>query len=546
MLLSLNAMTQKELAVAIDHSVRQSVRTQKMVKEALLIKMGIDVKQNAKRMKFTCDMLNRDLDEFLGRKKGKLPVIKDKEILAKVKDFEKLWREVEKRAKRVYSLKYSQDDINYLVNHNIELLLKSRAVVLAIVAKHKENTNLKLANDIKIAGKQRMLLQMISKDILMYLNGINTKEALKDLNKIALINKSFNALFYGDKELKCVGVKLPKIVNKLKEAEQKWKEAKPLIAKALKKRDKSVTKDLIARLDEVRVNMREAVILYTKSINREKQFIALNSIVHSFYKDKLKTKQLIDLAGKQRMLTQRLAKLAIECSYNLTKDSCDAMEDDRKLYSNVLKIFELAKKKHTLEPKLFDMVRDDIDSIKEVWEPFSKDIHTLAISEGKDKEALERILKSNERVLELSNTLVQEMLKYYRGKLTQIEQKMLRVINVAGKCRMLSQKMTKEYLEKNIMSISDANSRLVESTKLYSLILKTLQEGNNQLKIPKVTNFTIKRELKKIDNLWSKVKPIYLKDNPTKKDLKLILAVNPILLKKMDKTVKLITKATEY
>ena len=544
---SLNAMSQKDLAIAIDHSVRQSVRTQKIVKEALLIKMGIDVKENAKKLKYTTDMLNKDLDAFLGRgKKSDIPAIKDKKIIEKLKIFEKEWREAEKRAVAVYSLKYSDDDIKYLADHNMDLLLKNRAVVLDIVKTHKENSNLRFANDIKIAGKQRMLLQMVSKDILMYLNNLNKSESLKDLKKIKEINRNFNALFNGDKELKCVGVKLPKIVNKLKEAQQNWQEAKPLIAKALKKRDKKVVKDIIDRLDTVRVKMREAVILYTKSLNREKQFMALNGIINNFYHKSHKTKQLIDLAGKQRMLTQRMAKLSIECSYKLNKNSCNDLEVDRKHFNNVLKLFELAEKKHTLEPKLFDMVKDEIKEVKEAWVPFNKDIKLIEKSEGGDKEALDRVLKNNLKLLTLSNDLVTEMLKYYRGKLTELEQKILRVINVAGKNRMLSQKMTKEYLEKNILNIKEANKELQKSVKLYTLIMHTLINGNNKLQIPKVTNFEIKKQLKKVDTLWSKIKPVYLKENPSKKELKLILLANPILLKEMDKTVKLITNTTEY
>jgi len=544
---SLSAMSQKDLAIAIDHSVRQSVRTQKIVKEALLIKMGIDVKENAKKLKYTTDMLNKDLDAFLGRgKKSDIPAIKDKKIIEKLKIFEKEWREAEKRAIAVYSLKYSDDDIKYLADHNMDLLLKNRAVVLDIVKKHKENSNLRFANDIKIAGKQRMLLQMVSKDILMYLNNLHKSESLKDLKKIKEINRNFNALFNGDKELKCVGVKLPKIVNKLKEAQQNWQEAKPLIAKALKKRDKKVVKDIIDRLDTVRVKMREAVILYTKSLNREKQFMALNGIINNFYHKSHKTKQLIDLAGKQRMLTQRMAKLSIECSYKLNKNSCNDLEVDRKHFNNVLKLFELAEKKHTLEPKLFDMVKDEIKEVKEAWVPFNEDIKLIEKSEGGDKEALDRVLKNNLKLLTLSNDLVTEMLKYYRGKLTELEQKILRVINVAGKNRMLSQKMTKEYLEKNILNIKEANKELQKSVKLYTLIMHTLINGNNKLQIPKVTNFEIKKQLKKVDTLWSKIKPVYLKENPSKKELKLILLANPILLKEMDKTVKLITNTTEY
>ena len=547
MVISLDAMTQKELAVSIDHLVRQSVRTQKMVKEALLIKMGIDVKANSKKMKFSVDMLNRDLDEFLGRKSSKngLPVIKDKDILVKVKEFETLWREAKKRAVNIYSLKYTDDDIKYLVDNNLKLLMKNREAVLAMIKKYKDDTKLKFANDIKIASKQRMLLQMVSKDILMYLNNINTKEALKDLKKIKDINRNFNALLYGDKELKCIGVKLPNIEKKIKEAQAKWNETKPLIAKALKKRDKTLAKDIIYKFDEIRLDMKDAVVLYTNSINRERKFIALNNIINSYYNKTKKTKQLIDLAGKQRMLTQRIAKNAIECSYNLSSNSCGELEKDRKLYSNVLKLFTLAKSKKRLEPKLFSMVNDELDAIKIAWEPFSNNIKALEAN-SKDKSALNYILKENSRVLELSNNLVVEMLRYYKSQLTQIEQKMLRVVNLAGKERMLSQKMTKEYLEKNILNSKDANLRLHKTIKLYSLILNSLLNGSNQLKIPKVTNFDIKNRLKKIEKLWGKVMPIYLKDNPTKKDIKVVLAVNPILLKKMDIVVKQITKATEY
>ncbi len=547
MVISLDAMTQKELAVSIDHLVRQSVRTQKMVKEALLIKMGIDVKANSKKMKFSVDMLNRDLDEFLGRKSSKngLPVIKDKDILVKVKEFETLWREAQKRAVNIYSLKYTDDDIKYLVDNNLKLLMKNREAVLAMIKKYKDDTKLKFANDIEVASKQRMFLQMVSKDILMYLNNINTKEALKDLKKIKDINRNFNALLYGDKELKCIGVKLPNIEKKIKEAQAKWNETKPLIAKALKKRDKTLAKDIIYKFDEIRLDMKDAVVLYTNSINRERKFIALNNIINSYYNKTKKTKQLIDLAGKQRMLTQRIAKNAIECSYNLSSNSCGELEKDRKLYSNVLKLFTLAKSKKRLEPKLFSMVNDELDAIKIAWEPFSNNIKALEAN-SKDKSALNYILKENSRVLELSNNLVVEMLRYYKSQLTQIEQKMLRVVNLAGKERMLSQKMTKEYLEKNILNSKDANLRLHKTIKLYSLILNSLLNGSNQLKIPKVTNFDIKNRLKKIEKLWGKVMPIYLKDNPTKKDIKVVLAVNPILLKKMDIVVKQITKATEY
>jgi hypothetical protein len=546
MVVSLKAMNQKELALAIDHTVRQSVRTQKIVKEALLIKMGIESKKNAKQMQFSIDMLNMDLNGFLGKSRSKLPVIKDKKILLKLLEFKKAWREFEKRATAVANLQYTPNDINYLADNNIELLLKSRAVVLSVIERYKESSNLKFANDIKIAGNQRMLLQMISKDILMYLNNLHKTDSLRDLKKIKDINRNFSALLNGDAKLKCIGVKLPKIVNRIKEAQNSWQEAKPLISKALKRKDKNVVKSIMLKLDNIRVNMRQAVVLYRKSLNREKQYMAINSIVGNFYKKLTKIKQLIDLAGKQRMLTQRMAKLAIECSYNLTKNSCQKLQSDKKLYSNVLKLFELAKQKKTLEPELFNLVKDEISIIKTDWEPFSKDISIIVKSNAKNNETLNRVLQKNEKLLKLSNDLVVQMLRYYKNRLTPVEQKSLRIINIAGKERMLSQKMSKEFLENSILKNSNSYAKLTKTIKLYSLILNSLLDGNNKLSIPKVTNYEIKKQLKKVATLWAKLKPIYLKNRPNTKELKLILLANPMLLKEMDKTVKLITKATEY
>lgn len=540
------AMSQKDLAIAIDHSVRQNVRIHKILKEALLIKMGIDVKENAKRMQFTTKMLNSDLDAFLGRKKSNIPAIQDKEILEKIKAFEKEWKEVEKRAKAIYTLQYSNKDIEYLVAHNNSLLEKSQAVVQAIVKKHKEDSDLKFAHDIKIAGKQRELTQRISKDILMYLNDINKTQALRDLKKIEELNRNFKALLYGDKELGCVGVKLPNIVAKLKAAQQSWNEAKPLIAKALKKKETKVTKDIIDKLDAIRVQMREAVLLYTKSLNREKKYLALEHIKNNFYNKTNKTKQLINLAGKQRMLTQRMAKLAIECAYNLRKNSCKELEEDRKLFGAVLKLFERASKKGTFEPELFKAVQGDVEKITKVWSSFEQNSKALAQSEGRDKEALKRLLADSDALLSASDELVNQMLQYYKKELTSLEQTTLRIINLAGKTRMLSQKMTKEYLEKNILHNSQAKEELKKSVKLYNLILEILEQGNRKLKIPKVTDFKIKKQLQQVHTLWSKLQPHYLKDNPSKKEIHLILLANPILLEKMDKSVKLITQTTEY
>ena len=547
------AMSQKELAVALDHSMRQSVRSQKIVKEALLINLGIEPKANAKRMKFTIKMLNKDLNAFLGRGKQyykngiKLPVVKDKKIISLMLDFEKFWRPIEKKANEINSLKgITKENIEFLLKHNKELLQKSQVIVKEFYKLTFVDTNkLRLAKDIKVAGYLRLLTQIISKDIMMFISGIEKDEALKDLKKIAKANKSFKALLYGDEELGCKGVKLYAITKHLKAAQKEWKDAKPFIIKVLRKKDKKSIKNLIANLERVRVDMRKSLDAYTLSIDRQKEFLALNKIISNFENRGRKTKNLVDLAGKQRMLTQRISKLAIECVYNLRKNSCSAMEGDIKLYSDILKLFEIGSQKLTIEANFFKKAKGQIVKLKELWQPFRESAYSLLRSEGKDKNSLEYILANNENILKESDNLVKLLLKYNSNQKNYIKQKMLRVTNIAGKERMLTQKMTKELLEYKILHHNKIDD-MKKSISTFDLILRVLYNGNQKLQIPKVTNLGIKKQLQKVYNIWSKLKPNYLKNNISNKKLHLILIANPIVLKEMDKTVKMITKATEY
>jgi len=550
---SIFAMSQKELAVALDYSMRQSVRCQKIIKEALLINLGIEPKKNAQRMKFTIKVLNKDLNAFLGRGKQnykngiKLPKIKDKKIISLLQEFENFWRPIEKKANKINSLKnINKEDIEFLLKQEKEFFKKSQAIVDEFyMLTYKDINKLKLAKDIKVAGELRNLTQIISKDILMFISGIEKSEVLKDLKKISKANKSFNALLNGDKELGCKGVKLHSITKHLKNAQKKWSEAKPLIAKVLRKKDKNSIKNLIADLDLVRISMRKSLDAYSLSIDRQKEFLALNKIISNFEHREQKTKNLVNLAGKQRMLTQRIAKLAIECSKDLRKDSCISLDEDMKLYSNILNLFDVGSKKLTIEPKFFTKARGQIAKLKELWKPFKDNVYAL-LRDKKDTKALDYILKNNEDLLKESDNLVKLLLKYNSNSKNYIKQEMLRVVNIAGKERMLIQKMTKELLEYKILNKQEKQKEMKKSIETFDLILRVLFSGNSTLKIPKVTNLEIKKQLQKVSMIWSKLKPNYLKDNISDKKLHLILIANPIVLKETDKAVIMAIKATEY
>ena len=78
-------------------------------------------------------------------------------------------------------------------------------------------------------------------------------------------------------------------------------------------------KKAIAGLDKILVEMNRGVFIYTQSINRQKQRAKFASLISSFMSNSNILKKRVNLSGRQRMLTQRMTKLAILVSSNINK-----------------------------------------------------------------------------------------------------------------------------------------------------------------------------------------------------------------------------------
>jgi len=122
---------------------------------------------------------------------------------------------------------------------------------------------------------------------------------------------------------------------------------------------------------------------------------------------KNRSKHLINLAGKQRMLTQRISKLSIECTLHLIPDSCKKLEQFVKLYEKTLKGFKFGDKDLDLEAQTDPKAIAQIDKLLKMWKPFAAAALRVQNSNGKDKKALEYILSHNEELLKESNHLVE-------------------------------------------------------------------------------------------------------------------------------------------
>ena len=547
---SLFAMSDRELAHSINLAGKERMLSQKISKEAMLISLGIDIQENKKNLIQSAKLFDKILKGLQnGDKDLGLVATDDKKIQDELKKLNKQWNEFYKNIKAVYKNEKDKDALEYIEENNLNLL-KSMDKIVSMYShiNGKSGQILKMANDINLAGKQRMLTQMMAKDLLMYQANLDANEKLESLkDSIKLFDKTLKGLYNGDKDLNLEGTKLPKIRKQLDIVKGLWEETKPLIYKAIKEKNNTkLTKKVLDNLEKIKDEMNKAVGLYAKSINRQKQVLKLNSIINSFLNKKNSAKHLINLAGRQRMLTQRISKLALECKLHLIPDSCVRLEQFVKLYEKTLLGFKNGDKELNIEPQKDKKALAQIEKLLKMWKPFANAAIKVQKSHGEDKKALEYILANNEKLLKESNKLVDIFNTLNQKYSNYIEAAQFNLIDMAGRQRMLTQKMTKEYLALNKMGKKEYKPKLDESVTLFNDSLNVLINGSKLYGLPKATNPKIKAQLLKIKKLWEKVMPFYHKNGLSKKELVLLLKVNPILLKESNKAVELIENSTEY
>lgn len=129
------------------------------------------------------------------------------------------------------------------------------------------------------------------------------------------------------------------------------------------------------------------------------------------------------------------------------------------------------------------------------------------------------------------------------------------LINIAGKQRMLTQKISKNIFY-HYYNHSATYTNLDEATNEFIYNFKTLKDGNEQLGISKAPTKKINRQLEKIEKLWNDFysnitafKKITYEKNFDKIKVKSIIdniyKTNPILLEEVDKAVSMFTVYAE-
>jgi len=540
----LSAFSDKDLAVSINLAGKQRMLIQKMTKEAFLVHANLEKEANIKNLENSSKLFDDTLKGLMkGNSELGLVAIDDKEIQKQLKVVDNLWQPFYKEIKKITSGKANESSYEFLEKNNMALLNEMNKAVGMYSSQSETTKKLKLANDINLAGKERMLTQRMAKDLLAISNNLDKEAHIKDFKKSQkLFDRTLNGLLHGDKELKLRGTNLPRIVNQLKVVQNKWNSMQPTLTNALKGKE---TNSAIEKLDNLLVEMNKAVTYYTQSVNRQKQRLKLASILGNFMNRNKTLKKRVNLSGRQRMLVQRMTKLSLLIGSGINpKTNREKLKEYAKLYDKTLNAFKNGDKELECKPTKDKNIQKQIEIVQKEWKPFYKNIQTIIDNKDKDKKALSYLVSNNEKLLKVSDDLVKLYEKSDKSE-NYLEKVKVHIVNVAGRERMLSQKMTKEKLL-YIQGKKEYAKKLKNSIKLFDDSLNALINGDPKQNIIKPTNKKIKEQLQKVKDIWVKLKPLYEKEKPTTKELAFIIKMNPVLLSQMNKMVEMAEREREY
>jgi nitrate/nitrite-specific signal transduction histidine kinase len=238
---------------------------------------------------------------------------------------------------------------------------------------------------------------------------------------------------------------------------------------------------------------------------------------------------VINLAGKQRMLTQKMSKEALFITKGIDADkNKEALAKTEGLFDKTLTGLINGDKDLDLPKNENKEIVTQLNKVSELWKSFKTSIDKVVAGKS-DKATLEAIAKENLPLLKNMNQAVGMFAKASASKLSP---EVAKTLNRAGKQRMLTQKMTKELLL--VANGIDADENKANAKKTGELFESTLTDLTTKCK-----NDEIKKQLGVVAKLWGEYKSIIEKADVSDTSLKKAEELNIPLLKNMNKAVKM-------
>jgi hypothetical protein len=214
-------------ATVINLAGKQRMLTQKMSKEALLIIKGIAVKENRENLKETIFLFNKTLFGLRdGDSELNLPKTKEDKIIKALNREIKLWNLFQKFLNKIVDNGADKNTLKAVEIANMPLLKLMNDIVLLYEKKYASDISPNIARTINLAGRERMLIQKMTKELLLIANNIKSDTYIKSLKSDGLLFQNKLSELIEEKSK----IKEQKLRERVENIQELWEEYKRLIA----------------------------------------------------------------------------------------------------------------------------------------------------------------------------------------------------------------------------------------------------------------------------------------------------------------------------
>ncbi len=254
---------------------------------------------------------------------------------------------------------------------------------------------------------------------------------------------------------------------------------------------------------------------------------------------------VLNLSGKQRMLSQKMSKEILLIALDVEKEkNLKNLTATASLFDKTLKGLRDGDTDLKLPETISPRIRNQLGTVEKIWLDFHHLVQNIIDSGTVTKAQVEEIAKENLNLLKQMNRCVNLYEKDASKAGLKSDPTLAVTINLSGKQRMLTQKMSKEFLLVALGHEVDSNKlNLLETATLFERTLKGLLDGDATLDLTGTENEAIRRQLNVVNGLWLDFKPVMdYATNPdttsiTREKLDQLAAKNLPLLKEMNTAV---------
>ncbi|MEM8539304.1 MAG: type IV pili methyl-accepting chemotaxis transducer N-terminal domain-containing protein, partial [Pseudomonadota bacterium] len=218
----------------------------------------------------------------------------------------------------------------------------------------------------------------------------------------------------------------------------------------------------------------------------------------------------INLAGRQRMLSQRMAKAACFASLGvLTDQHLTQAREAHSLFEETLRDLRHGNTEQGLAPETSPRILTELDGVEELWNLYGVSVELAAEDRAAAQISLWQIADLNLPLLRQLHRSVGEFERQY-GNSGIVHPVLALAINIAGRQRMLTQKASKEFcLIVAGRQAAENRKALAATVALFDASLLALTDGNDKMGLPQAPTEEIRAQLELVHDKWAQLKTIF-------------------------------------